>query len=366
MEILLISCLKFTIMRCRLSFAAVLAAVLLPLTASAQKNQDPDGMLTYCLPMTSISLEVEAVQEQFYAGPYAKYAEKFLGIKARQNDETTYQLTQIKMTPYVEADQSKRYSLMVTKGNIDANFLKLSSSGLVSFGNAAMTGETMWRFPVDSHGDFTGKGVSSNLTSEATTLFQNNRKENSYNKVSVQQNVIVTKSVEKKASEAAEMILSLRKQRLQIVTGDTDATYSGEAMGAAIAELTRLEEEYMTLFIGYSEYQKQTMNFEVIPESGRESQRYVAFRLSDSAGLVPADNLSGKPMVMEFIPQTFAQVSGPSESEAKKTPAVLASYRIPAICTVKLTDGVNVLLQSRIPVYQLGQESSIPVNVILK
>lgn len=354
------------IMRHRLSLAVVCAAVLMPVLASAQKKQDPEGMLTYCLPSTSISLEVDAVQERFYAGPYAKYAEKYLGIKARQNDETAYQISQIRMTPYVEADQSRRYSIMVTKGVIDATFLKLSASGLVSFGDASMGGETLWRFPVQSEGDFSGKGVSSNLTSEATTLYKNDKKEDSYNKVSIQQNVIVAKSLEKKAAETAEMILDFRKQRLQIVTGDTDATYSGEAMGAAIAELTRLEEEYMTLFIGYSEYQKQTMNFEVIPEAGRDNQRYIAFRLSDSAGLVPADNLSGKPIVMEIIPQEFEFMTGPSEKEAKKAPAVLAYYRIPAICTVKLTDGVNVLLQSRIPVYQLGQESSLPVNVMLK
>ena len=50
----------------------------------------------------------------------------------------------------------------------------------------------------------------------------------------------------------------------------------------------------------------------------------------------------------------------------KNKKEVLAYYRIPAVCTVKLMDGANLLLQSRMPVYQLGQESSLPVNVILK
>ena len=68
---------------------------------------------------------------------------------------------------------------------------------------------------------------------------------------------------------------------------------------------------YMTLFAGYSEYQTQNMMFEVVPEAGLESQMYVAFRLSDTAGLVPADNLSGKPIVMEIVRQQFAE---PTES----------------------------------------------------
>jgi hypothetical protein len=156
------------------------------------------------------------------------------------------------------------------------------------------------------------------------------------------------------------MILDIRDQRLRIVTGDTDATYSGAAMGAAIDELTRLEKEYLMLFIGYSEFQTQKMNFEVIPQPG-ETQMYVAFRLSDTAGLVPADNLSGKPVVMEIIPQTFADPAGASDA-AKATKGAAIYYRIPAICNVKLMDGVNMLLQSRIPVYQLGRESSTPLK----
>ena len=100
-----------------LSRLFTLAAVLtVSLSAVAQKKgEDPQGFLTYSLPSTTITLEVEAVQEKFYAGPYAKYAEKYLGIKAGQKDETTFQLTQVKIAPYVEADQSRRYTVNVKK-----------------------------------------------------------------------------------------------------------------------------------------------------------------------------------------------------------------------------------------------------------
>ena len=119
------------------------------------------------------------------------------------------------------------------------------------------------------------------------------------------------------------------------------------------------------LFAGYSEFQTQKMRFEVIPDPANEGQMYVAFRLSDTAGLVPAENLSGKPVIMEIVPQTFAETSLTIE-EAKNKKEVLAYYRIPAVCTVRLMDGANLLLQSRIPIYQLGRESSLPINVILK
>ena len=349
-------------MRAILSFSAALL-MMLPFAASAQKQADPQGYLTYSLPSTTIMLEVEAVQETFYAGPYAKYAEKYLGIKARQKDETTVQLTRVAMTPFVEADQTRRYSLDATAGQIEGTFLKLASGGLISFADAMYGNNSQWRFPTDMKGDFSEMGVSSNLTSQSATLYR------SAEKSAVKQNMLVGKTPEQRASEAADMILKLRAQRLQIVTGDTDATYSGEAMGAAIAEITRLEEEYMMLFTGYEESQTQTMCFEVVPSAEQEDQIYIAFRLSDTDGLVPADNLGGKPVIMQISAQQFAVPEIPvvnEKSKKKAAPQVLAHYRIPAVCTVKLMEGANLLLQSRMPIYQLGQESSLPVNVILK
>ncbi len=337
----------------------LLTFLALPLMASAQ-NSDPEGYITYALPSTTIALEVEAVQETFHAGPYARFAEKYLGIKPRMKDETSVRLTELKMIPFVEADQACRYALKAAKTGLNPSIFKLSSAGLVSFADARFADESVWRFPVETQGDFSGKGVSSNLTSESTTLYRNEKKESAYNKVSVQQNMVVEKTVEQKAAETARTILQIRDQRLRIVTGDTDATYSGEAMGAAIGELTRLEEEYMTLFVGYSDYQTQKVRFDVIPENGRENQMYIAFRISDANGLVPADEMSGKPVVMEIVPQAIEQPEVKKELKGE-----FIRYRIPAICTVKLKNGTDLLLQARIPVYQLGQESSIPASVVL-
>ena len=59
---------KQNIMKNSLKFIATLALAAFPLLASAQKKADPEGYLTYSLPSTVISIDVEAVQEKFYAG----------------------------------------------------------------------------------------------------------------------------------------------------------------------------------------------------------------------------------------------------------------------------------------------------------
>ena len=67
---------------------------------------------------------------------------------------------------------------------------------------------------------------------------------------------------------------------------------------------------------------------------------------------------------MEIVTQDVVDPSVTADM-LKNAKEVQAYYRIPAVCTVKLMDGANLLLQSRMPVYQLGREASLPVNVIL-
>ena len=118
----------------------------MPLMASAQKVVDPVGYVTYSLPSTTLVLDVEAVQESFYCGPYARYAEKYLGIKVRQKDETKWQITQVSLTPVVEADLGKRFTLAVKDDAPDLAFLKLTSAGLVAFSDGGMAPVQTWSF----------------------------------------------------------------------------------------------------------------------------------------------------------------------------------------------------------------------------
>lgn len=318
--------------------------------------QDQVGTVSYALPQTTVTFEVEAVMEYFYAGPYAKYAQKYLGVEARQADQTTCTLSSVKMTPTIEADQSARY--YVNPENASDDFLSLTAQGLIAVTDGSFGTGSQWRFPTAVGADFSDKGVASNLTSEAATLYRGVKDESSYSRVAVRQNMVVQKSLEQRAKEAAEMIFDLRRKRVQIVTGDTDATYSGEAMGAALKEIADLEKEYMSMFIGYSDYRTQTMKCDVVPVKDRKTQTYVAFRISDTDGIVSADNVAGKPYLLEFILQEISETQGKGIRSGKN----VAIYRIPSICTVKLSDGVNQILQDRIAVYQLGTEGYFPLG----
>ena len=324
--------------------------------------------VTYSLRQTSVHLKVTAEKESFVAGPYARFAQKYLGAAARTADATTYRLKSVDMTPYTEANPSESHSIDLsrTEGGLNG-FLAFSAQGLVSLGSGNAAPGATWRFPAPApEGAFNAKDLGENLTNATATLYKSVVDGSSFSRVAVQQSEVVEKSRENKAAEAAQRIFDLRKARVQIITGDTDATYSGEAMGAAIAEITRIEQEYLSLFYGLSETSEQTMHFDVVPEKAREAQMYVAFRLSDTDGLLPSTDIAGRPIVLEFIVESRmadAETAPADEASAKKkgVQAEVLHYRVPATTLVRLLDAEQLLLQSRIPVYQLGTDCTYPL-----
>ena len=332
---------EMTVMK---KFFAIFAAVSAAFSASAQ------GSISYSLPQTVLVFNVDARKETFFAGPYARFAQKYLGIDAELYDRITYTVTSVNMVPAVEADQSVRYSYVISAQSQPV-YLQLTSQGLISGPAGAYASDKGWKYPVGKASGFSDKGIPSNLTERTNTLYESDNS-------SVRQNVIVEKTTEVKAKEVADKIFEIRENKYKILVGDTDATYSGEAMKATIDALNKLEHDYLTLFTGYSEYGSQSASFEVVPNNSA-NQTYIAFRLSDEEGLVSADNVSGKPYFVQLNVESVAPEQEGTDTKAK--PVQVVRYRIPAICGVKLTDGMSTLLQTRVPVYQLGIIASYPI-----
>lgn len=348
-----------------------LMAVMTLISFSAYSQSE--GTVVYSLPGTSLHLTVETIRESYTPGPYSKYAKKYLGIEVSDQTKDTYSLMSVKLTPYLEADRSKSYVVNVSGASASA-FFSFSSQGLILLSDANKGQSEYWRFPtLAENNQIEAREATQNLTSTETTLYKNVKNaQGGYDRVAVQQSQVVEKSLEKKAAEAANMIFSLRKKRVEIITGDTDATFSGEALKAAIDEISRLEDSYLSLFIGTTQSAVQTKEFDVIPKADMEKQMYVAFRMSDTQGLLAPGNVSGRPIVMELVPEESAPAvqelpatnSKSSKSKGAPSPENMITYRIPQICQVKIMDGSDMLLHTRVPVYQLGETLTFPIDII--
>ena len=308
--------------------------------------------LTYALPNTVFTVQVEVRQDYFYAGPYAAFAKKLLNIDVRDQDALTCTVTALDLIPRIEADPK---ALFLCEPE-NAQALSLSAQGLIALQEKALPDGAQWRFLPPAAADFSSNGLTGpEKTVTRITYKSVQTEEDTTVQVPVEHKVSEAKTLEDKAAEAADMILAVRKDRLNIVSGNTDASYSGEAMGAALRELDRIEQEYLTLFRGYSVSSTQTASFDIIPDARQRVHRYLAFRLTED-GPVP-DGLKGVPYYLELEPEN---TDFPEEEEKKTKNKVSAvKYRIPVVCRVKVTRDGKRLLDTRLPVYQLGKEVNL-------
>jgi hypothetical protein len=299
----------------------------------------------YSLPSTTFKVEVDAVQEYFFAGPYAAFSQKLLGFSAAEEDSVTSRIIRVSMQPCVEADPSARYP--VEPGT--ESLMSLSAQGLVCFRDTQDASALSWRFsPIPSR-NYSDKGLTGSEVFRTETSVEIVQVDTGFVQRPVSRKVSATKTLEEKAAEAAEIILSVRTERMNIAMGQTDATFSGEALEAALKELSRIEEEYLTLFRGYTVERPLHGVFDVCPSAEERVQRYVAFLLSDTDGLKYEGR--GTPFYLELEVEGKRETAEPSADRRR-----VIHYREPAICTVRLTQDGRDLLVTRAPVYQLGTE----------
>lgn len=321
----------------------IIAALLVSLSALALRAQD----ITYSLPSTTFLIEADAVQEYFFAGPYAAYARQMLGFEASRQNAVKAHVTHVRMLPCVEADPSARYT---TETGVE-QLLTLSSQGLVSFRDTLESRALVWRFSPVPERDFSDKGLTGSDIVRTQMVWEDVQVDTGFVRMPVSRDYRDVKTQEEKAAEAAEIILSVRAERRNIAMGHTDATFSGEAMGAALDELSRIEEEYLALFRGYTVTRPLHGVFEVTPSAGERVQRYVAFLLSDTDGLKAEGK--GTPFYLELETEAVPEAQESADRRRRSL-----HYREPAICRIRLTEDGRQLLETRAPVYQLGIEGT--------
>lgn len=345
-------------MRKTLLLLSVLLLIGSPLhKAQAQTQESLSAKsVVYSLPRTTLHLKVQARCQQFTAGPYAAYAKKYLGVEAPTQNSLHYSLQSVEVSPLLEADPAHVYQLSAAAlRGADLSLLQVTAQGLIIMADSPLAGDSRWRFAPPAEAP-SQAGMIDHLQQEHTTLYQAVEQEGQMVELPVQQTITVTKNPEQQAQEAARIIFQARTDRMKIVTGDTDATYAGEALGAAMAELRRVEAEYLRLFMGTTKVSTQSLSFDVVPEKDR-SQKYIAFRLSPTGGLTAPDDISGRPIVLELT----AEAAMPTAAAPAPAADVVFYYRLPQVMQLRLLDGETPLLQTRVPVYQLGTLVQFPV-----
>ena len=116
-------------------------AVVAVLTASAQSDYivqtgkiiGPDGSMRFVEPKSTIAVEITVEKHEVLVGPYARYAQKYLGVRAPLTGKLSYRITdakvaltddEVRMPDEVAASTSK----VISRLNDDNGYARLAPS----------------------------------------------------------------------------------------------------------------------------------------------------------------------------------------------------------------------------------------------
>jgi hypothetical protein len=322
------------------------------------------GSYIYSLPLTTLNFKVKVAHLSFKSGPYAQFAQKYLGITdAEQSDKEYYRLLSIGSETSEEADSQNLYVAEAAPGT-DMTFLELTNQGLI-VPTAFVTQVPSQPIPAKElkiAPPFTDLGADPSIYKEKATFFSDVKMDTAFVKVPVQKSMLVEKSPESRASDAANFIFNLRKRRVDLISGDIENVFNnGEALKVALKEINRLEKEYLSLFIGKTYVDSLTYTFDYTPKGGSSKSSAILFRFSENKGVVAENDLSGKPVMVEVTPTNTTQQLPSNIADKGKEAVIMARY--PEVCSIKVTDGKETLFTSKAAISQAGKIVRMPISI---
>lgn len=347
-----------------MKYIALFITMVFIIPVYGQRNKKTDEVMVnpvvegviYSLPRTGTRIYVKALKESYIPGPYAAYADRLLGVKnVVPRAYNKWEITEVRIETFAEPDPEQVYK---TIGDA-ASLVTLSTEGCLVGLNSGMSDlqpkqvKTNKIIPAPAMDD----GFSFDYFND-TPLYIAGDSANGFRPVRI--------SDDQKMAEAANRIVQSRRAQFEMVSGLLDEFHpDGEAYKESLEELKLIEKNYLSLFVGRKTQTEDIFSFDFIPTKPN-GKGEVIFRISDDKGIVPASDLSGKPVTIEF--ELEKSLVGKYTDLAKsENPAAGESgiyYRIPAIATVNIVNELSVIASARTSFAQFGVVAPLPENWI--
>lgn len=272
-----------------------------PYIALQGANETADGVVV-SQPRTILAVDLTVECDRTLAGPYARYAQKFLGVRPSLADKTTWSIT------------GARIALLDGATCLNATAPAAPTTRVQSY---AATDEEFARLQPDKL-------------------------------------EMTTSSLEDAARAAAERIYSLRRHRLDLITGEAGENVFGQGLDAALKEIDRQEQSYLELFLGKHVTTTSTRRYVVYPQT--DKKQYIVCRFSPAGGLLPENDLSGDIVLLQIEP-SGAEAGAGIEAGPKETNVVRCRVADPSTCTV--LSGGQEYARTVLPVFEFGRTINV-------
>jgi hypothetical protein len=308
-------------------------------------TRSSDYGVTYFLPKTVFTIHVSYDRITQKAGPYARYAEQYLGVREESivsEDGVYYTLNSISVESKGVIDRDASYLVQFRSGTT-ASFVCLTEDGLICTINADFVPE-----PVNNDNRITIPPASGRSTLLPQSVFT--------------EEYLRAGSVTKMAEVAAKQIHRLRESRTDLLTGDADnAPRDGEGMRIAITNLEAQEKAWLELFLGTTSVETLHAEFQIEPLS--DINREVLFRFSKYSGIVGTDDLSGSPIYINVtnLENTEMQAEVDPRRRAREPQSIV--YNVPGKAEVEVFYGINSMYKNTFSVVQFGNKQILATSL---
>ncbi|MFO7853234.1 MAG: DUF4831 family protein [Bacteroidota bacterium] len=324
-----------------------------------------EGSLVYALPQTVLDFTVVAERTVQKAGPYHEYANELLGLRDVINsDQVIWNIKEVKINAVQELDPSEFY-VIKSDGLIETNALSMINAGLIMDVSPS----------VYMHREFDRRNYSAEepgmvYRDMGSDMYYDIEQDTAYRIVDVDTAFVRIPyvlerrrqlSLSEQAEHTARILLELREGRHLILTGEATVFPQDKA---AIDEINRLEEQYISLFAGKSYTSEEEFNFSFVPDKSMKNKPVVIFRFSQEKGVLDMSDLSGRPVVIEMMSDnSLDEINMIPDSTSDNYDKIY--YRIPEVVDIRITDGRRNLGGERQLIYQFGKKVALPANYII-
>jgi hypothetical protein len=335
---------------------------------------DKQGLF-YALPRTLIKLNITVEKTEFYAGPYAAYAAKYLDlVNVSTNDYNEFEITEVNLSTVSEPDPQHFYFAEFDPKSIkkdNALLFSLSDAGLIS-GVSSNVPKTLIRENVarfsDRQNDYDnlfGYSAEKNLYERVDTVIR----KVVVDTVTIEKKYLdkkwVEKSAEQKAKEAANMVSKLRENRFNLITGFQEVAFDAGTMAYMDKQLKIMEDEYLSLFIGITIKKTLHYTFNILPDPEGEYSSIPVFNFSERSG-VRSIYATGGELInvnIEFA-DPLADVMTANDSRGKSYKGDRGySYRIPLMANIRVDISNDLTASGNYPIAQFGSVTYLPSKI---
>lgn len=250
-------------------------------------------------PTSALIVDITVEHEKITVGPYARYAQKFLGVRA----------------PLVDKEISTIVSASVMLAPEDYYVAKCAPSA-----DLEVISTEMLELPIN---------VRSSRVEAA----------------------------EDAAEDAAEAIFNVRAQRAEVLRGELGEGFYSGGLEAALQRFEYEEKQYISMFMGQTTRTRESHRFFVQMPDGNKTTQLNVCKYSTSAGVLADADAKGDQITVKLTPTKAPEFKNREITDKSK----VVNFRIPVDVKCDLVMGGKVLDSKYLPLYEFGFDYAYPI-----